>query len=49
MDNSNIANFLWYKGQKTLKINPEDKITTSVLLTFQGHIRDERVKAKVEG
>ena len=48
---SNVANLLehlWDKEQKALKINLEDEITQSVLLTFQGHIRDERVKAQVE-
>jgi hypothetical protein len=49
MDDSKIASFLWDKAQKILKINLEYEITKSVLLTFQGHIRDGRVKAKVEG
>lgn len=49
---SNVANLLehlWDKEQKTLKLDLEDEIIKRVLLTDQGHILDERVKAKVEG
>jgi NAD(P) transhydrogenase subunit alpha len=48
---SNVFNLIehaWDKESKNLKLNLEDDIIKSVLLTHQGVIRDDRVKAKVE-
>jgi H+-translocating NAD(P) transhydrogenase subunit alpha len=49
---SNVVNLIdhaWNKESESLSVNLEDDIIKSVLLTYQGVIRDERVKARVEG
>jgi H+-translocating NAD(P) transhydrogenase subunit alpha len=49
---SNVVNLLehiWNKENQSLNFNLEDDIIKSVLLTYQGQIRDARVKAAVEG
>ncbi len=49
---SNVVNLLEHildKQSQSLKFNLDDEIIKSVLLTYQGQIRDERIKAKVEG
>jgi H+-translocating NAD(P) transhydrogenase subunit alpha len=49
---NNVANLIdhaWHKESNGLKVNLEDDIIKSVVLTHQGVIRDERVKARVEG
>ena len=49
---SNVANLLehaWNKETKRLELNLEDDIVNSVLLTHGGEIRDERIRAVVEG
>lgn len=49
---SNVANLLehaWNKEAKRLELNLEDSIVNGVLLTHGGEIRDERIKAVVEG
>ncbi len=49
---SNVANLLehaWNKETGRLELNTEDEIVKSVLLTHGGEIRDERIRAVVEG
>ena len=49
---SNVANLLehaWNKETGRLELNLEDEIVNSVLLTHGGEIRDERIRAVVEG
>ncbi len=45
----NLIDHAWHKESNSLNVNLEDDIIKSVLLTHQGVIRDERVKARVEG
>jgi len=49
---SNVANLLehlWDKDASALTLDLEDAITQSALLTFEGTIRDERVRTAIEG
>ncbi len=49
---SNVANLLehaWNKETGRLELNLEDEIVKSVLLTHDGEIRDERIRAVVKG
>lgn len=45
----NLIDHAWNKETQSLSANLEDDIIKSVLLTHGGVIRDERVKARVEG
>jgi NAD(P) transhydrogenase subunit alpha len=49
---NNVANLLehaWKKETKRLELNLEDELISAVLLTHKGEIRDERIRALVEG
>ncbi len=49
---NNVANLLehaWNKESKRLELNLEDELISAVLLTHNGEIRDERIRALVEG
>ncbi|MCA9836630.1 MAG: NAD(P) transhydrogenase subunit alpha [Trueperaceae bacterium] len=49
---NNVANLLehaWNKETKRLELNLEDELVSAVLLTHDGEIRDERIRALVEG
>ncbi len=51
MYTNNVVNLIehaWDEDQKTLRLDPEDDVLASCLLTYHGEIRDERIRALVE-
>ena len=44
----NLIEHAWDEDQKTLRLDPEDDVLASCLLTYHGEIRDERIRALVE-